>query len=187
MLNMTPNKTIIFVALFVLALGLISFGARRVFGGQTTSSSDSRVSIEPAKGQMVIDKEFTFPVQDAKGKEVADFKYTLQRAETRNEIVIKGQKAVAVSGRTFLVVYLKITNSQSQTLQINTRDYIRLSVNDNKTELLAPDVHNDSVQVQPLSTKYTTLGFAINDTDENLMLSVGEIGGNKEEIALQKL
>ncbi len=187
LLNFIKSRKIISIAVIIIFLLIVTLGARRVSGGQGSSGSDPRVQIQPAKSEQDINRDFTFPLKDSTGKQVSDFKYTIQKAELRDEIVIKGQRAVAVSGRTFLLIYLKITNSENQSIQINTRDYIRLSVNGNKSEWLAADVHNDPVAVQAISTKYTTVGFAINDTDKNLVLSVGEIGGDKTEIELQKL
>lgn len=107
----------------------------------------------------------------------------LTSAELQDEIVIKGQKANAVKGKEFLIINLKLTNNYSKTIQINTRDYIRLSVN-KSDEKLAADIHNDPVEVQAISTKYTRLGFPIDETDKNLTLYVGEINGKKESITL---
>ena len=96
---------------------------------------------------------------------------------------MKGQRARAVQGRNFLILNLKLTNQYTQAIEIKTSDYVRLSVN-NKNEFLAPDIHNDPVAVQPISTKYTRIGFPINDSDKNLMLRIGEIKGKKETIKL---
>ena len=100
-----------------------------------------------------------------------------------DEIIVEGKRATTVKGRTFLIVTLKITNEYTQSIDMDTRDYVRLSVEPNQ-EWQAPDIHNDPVQVQAISTKYTRLGFPINETDKNLILRVGEINGTKEEIPL---
>jgi hypothetical protein len=49
---------------------------------------------------------------------------------------------------------------------------------------LAPEIHNDPVEVQALSTKYTRLAFPIDDTYKDLTLYVGEINGHKDAIKL---
>ena len=69
-------------------------------------------------------------------------------------------------------------------IKINTKDFIRLSVNNNQNEWLAPDLHNDPVEVQAISTKNTRLGFPVNESDKNLVLQVGEIEGYKQQISL---
>lgn len=150
------------------------------------SDTDQRISIKKPKAQQVINKEFLFPLKDDKGKEVSKVKYFIQDVQLQDEIVVKGQRATAVKGRTFLVIYLKITNDFTQDISLKTRDYVRLMVNNN-SEKLAPDVHNDPVDIQAISTKYTRLGFPINDSDTNLILQVGEINGNKQNIKLDKL
>src|SRR3989344_3040507 len=134
---------------------------------------------------MNFNKEFLFPLKNDKGEEVAKLKYLIEKAELRDEIVVKGQRAKAIKGRTFLILNLKIANEFNQSIEIKSRDYVRLSVNGNKDEWLAPDIHNAPVEVQAISTKYTRIGFPINDTDHDLVIRVGEINGDKEEIALK--
>jgi hypothetical protein len=146
-------------------------------------ANDKRVDIQKPKAQQQINKDYSFPLKDQTGKEVSKFTYKIQDAELRDEIVVKGQPATAVKGRTFLIVNIKITNNYDKDIQLNVKDFVRLSVN-NSTEKLAPDIHNDPVDVQAISTKYTRVGFPINDTDKNLELQVGEISGTKDTIKL---
>lgn len=169
------------VVVILIILGLT--GA--FYLGRMTAPVTSNVqadNIVPLSTQS-INKDFNFSLKDSKGSEVGKFKYNIQSAELDNQIIIKGAKATAVKGRAFLVINLKITNSNSQTIQINTRDYIRLSVN-GSAELLAPDIHNDPEEIQANSTKYTRVGFAVNESNKSLKLIVGEISGSKTDIIL---
>lgn len=169
-----------------LAILLVILGGRKIFQSLSSRSTQSdRVEVKGAKAAQDLNREFTFPLKDDKGKEVSKIKFVVERAELRDEIIVKGQRATAVKGRTFLIITLKITNEHNQPIEIDTRDYIRLSVNGNESELLAPDIHNDPVEVQAISTKYTRVGFPINDSDRNLVLLVGEINGEKQKIALE--
>lgn len=145
---------------------------------------DSQVTIQGPKATLQINKDFSFPLKDSTGKVVNQFIYTIQTAELRDEIIVQGQKATAVAGRTFLILNLKIANQHNQNVSINTRDYVRLSVNGNENEWLAPDIHNDPVEVLAISTKYTRVGFAINSSDKSLVLQIGEINGDKQKIDL---
>ena len=98
---------------------------------------------------------------------------------------VEGKGEKVVKGRIFLFFTIKISNGYTQAIEMNTKDYARLSVNGNFDEWLAPDIHNDPVEVQAISTKYTRLGFPINENDKNLVLRIGEIEGEKQEIPLE--
>ncbi len=148
------------------------------------TSNSSLVEAEHPLATATINKEFNFPLKNDKGDEVAKIKFLVQSAQFYDQIIVKGQRVTAVSGKKFLVVNLKITNDYKQTFNINTRDYIRLVSNNNDKEPLAPEIHNDPVEVQAISTKYTRVGFTINASDKNLKLKVGEISGDKTTIDL---
>lgn len=168
--------------LILFVIGAIVLSVRNL--QKPTLSRDGRVIIAGPKATIVLNKVFLFPLKDQKGIEVTKIKYTIEQAELRNEIIVKGKRAIAVQGRTFLVFNLKIVNDYNQPIEMNVRDFIRLSINGNKTELLAPEIHNDPVTIQAISTKYTRLGFPIYDTDKNIALLVGEISAVKEELPL---
>ena len=123
-------------------------------------------------------------LKDEKGKEISKVKFLVENAELRDEIVVKGQKATSVKGRTFFIVNIKITNEHNSAIQINTRDYMRLSLGDSN-EWFAPDIHNDPVEVQAISTKPTRIGFPIDDVRSKFKVQVGEIKENKEVIELE--
>lgn len=172
----------LFILVFAAGFLLVSVNVlRNYFVG---SREESGEEVKGAKETKDLNHEFSFPLRAGDGEEVGEIKYAIETAELRDEIVIKGQKAQAVAGRVFVILNLKITNSHNQGIEINTRDYVRLSVGDNRDEWLAPSMHNDPVEVQAISTKYTRLGFAINDDDEDILLAVGEIDGDKEELEL---
>ncbi len=180
------NNKVVRIALIVIIVFIAIIGLSRLFGGgsNTATSSQQEVQVKGATAETEIGKEFAFPLTDEAGEEVANFKYLISSVELRDEIVVQGQKATAVKGRGFLIINLKITNDNDQPIELNTRDYIRLSVNGDKDEWLAPDIHNDKVEVQAISTKNTRLGFPISDSDNQLILRVGEIDGEKEEIEI---
>ena len=174
------------VVIAVALVIIILFLTLRNVGGSNQpvlGSSDPRVAIAPAKASQELNKTFSFPLRDGTGKEVSKVKYTLQSAELRDELVIKGQRNIAVKGRQFLVINIKFTNDYDKAIEITSRDYVRLIV-DNSSEKVAADIHNDPIQVQPISTKITRLSFPIDDKKQTLKLQVGEINGKKETITL---
>jgi hypothetical protein len=176
-------KNILKAFALIASVVAVVYVVSRVFVVRDGGKSED-VSILGARATQDIYREFSFPLKDSNGDDVSNIKYTIEKTELRDEIVVKGQKATAIEGRTFLIVTLKVKNEFDQAIEMSTRDYVRLSVNDNKDEWLAPDIHNDPVEIQAISTKYTRLGFPINDSDEKLVLRVGEIEGDKEEVEL---
>ncbi len=188
-LNFKKNK-FFFIPLAIIVILLI-VGVTTMIRTGTTSpkeaiagATDSRVALKPALATQTINKTFSFPLQDADGKEVSKIKYTIEKADLQSEIIVKGQKATSVKGRAFLIISLKIQNDYNAPVQINARDYVRLIVNGKTDEKLAPDIHNDPVEVQAISTKQTRLGFPVDTDTEKLVLQVGEINGDKQDITL---
>lgn len=175
---------VIFIFLGVavaLLFGLFSMSNINV---QSEGSKSEKSNISPAQATTKINQEFSFPIKDEKGVTISDVKYLIDNAQVQDEIIVQGQKATAVQGRAFLILSLKLTNNHNQPIQINTRDYMRISIGD-KSELLAPDIHNDPVEIQPISTKYTRLGIPINENDKQFKLHIGEITGDKQQIEVQ--
>ncbi len=170
---------LIIVAIFAIFILKNTLLANR--GDKTPD--DSRISFPEAKARQDINRNFSFPLKNQKGEEVSKIEYSILDVSLQDQIVSKGKSYTTIKGRTILILNLKITNQHDKSIEINSRDYIRLSVNGN-TELLAADIHNDPVLIQATSTKYTRLGFPIYDTDKNLKVLVGEIGGNKEEVTI---
>lgn len=169
--------------LVVVVILLVKFNP--FSGGSSAVAGTSKTAIKDALATQTLNKEFKFPLKDEKGATLGEIKYVIENAEIRDEIVVKGKKASAVSGRTFLVLNLKITNDTNQTVSMNTKDYVRLFVNGNDNEPLSPSIHNDPVVVDAISVKPTRVGFAINEGDKQLKLKVGEIKGNKEDVVLE--
>lgn len=178
--NTTKIKS--FAIVFVVLL-LAGFATYFLFIRNNASSpQSSQNTLATTRASEDLNKDFNFPI--SKEKDASKLKMTIEKAEFVDEIVVKGQKASAVPGRTFLILSVKLMNPSEQTIKMDTRNYVRLSVNKNDSEFLAPDIHNDPVEVQAISTKLTRLGFPVNTTDRDFVLQVGEIKGDKEKIEL---
>jgi len=130
-----------------------------------------------------INQEFSFPIKGSDGEEMGKIKYEITNAEIRDQIIIQGKKYASVDGRKIFVVSLKITNEFDQGIEINSRNYLRLSTNGNE-EWLAPEYHNDPVTVQAISTKPTRVAFTVDQSAKDLVLQVGEIKGEKQKIEI---
>lgn len=178
------KKLIIPVGLIIIVISAGFFIKNVILANKGNNVlGDSRISIPVAKSKQDINRNFSFPLKNKKGEEVSRIDYTILDASLLNQIVSQGKNYTTVKGRTILILNIKITNNHNKSIEISSRDYVRLTVN-GSTELLAADIHNDPVLIQATSTKYTRLGFPIYETDKNLKLLVGEIGGTKEEVAI---
>lgn len=173
--------------MIILVCGIMLYGiGYSVYSLVNKSSNNTKqIQVADALAKINIGKEFEFPLKNEKGSEVSKIKYIIESAELRTEIVVKGQKARSVKGRVFLIFNLKVVNDFKQKIEIQTADYLRLSVNGNKEAWLAPDIHSDPVAIQAISTKYIKVGFAVNESDKDLLLRIGEINGEKQEVEVK--
>lgn len=177
----------IFLVIILGALGLLYFPIKNNYLKTSGSQqvADQRPEINKAKATKIINKDYAFILRNDVGNEAGTLRYSIDSAELRDEIVVKGQKALAVKGKNFLILNVKLINKENAEIAVNTRNYIRLSINENKQEWLAPDMHSDPLKVQPISTKYTRLGFAVDDNVKNFEIQVGEIDKEKNIIDLK--
>jgi hypothetical protein len=146
-------------------------------------TSGEKVSLSEPLATSSVNQTFEFPLLDQDGSEVSRIQYALETAELRDEIIVKGQRARAVNGKAFLTITLKITNSYEQGIDINSRDYVRLSVA-GSSELKAPSIHNDPVEVQAISTKESRVGFTVEEGQKQFTVYIGEIKGEKQAVEL---
>lgn len=178
-----PKQAVYAIIGIIVFAGIIFVYKTASTGSRTTVANAKPLAPTP-KATMVINKEFSFPIKDTEGKDISTIKYLIESANLQDVILVKGERATAVTGRTFLILNLKITNSYKQGIQINSRDYVRLIVDGKKDELIAADIHNDPVEVQAISTKSTRIGFPIDEKYKSLEIQVGEINGSKEDIKI---
>ena len=168
---------------FILIILIIVVGGLRIAlrqgsvnGASTSAQSDDTKTTS-------INRDFSIIGYDEEKKKSDNVKYTLTDAQLTREIIIKGQKAKAVAGRAFLIINLKLVNDFNHSLFLNTRNYVRVQPKGG-SDKLAPEIHNDTVEVQPLSTKLTRIGLPVNDTDHEFSLFIGELDGEKQEIPI---
>lgn len=171
--------------LMIILGGIILFTIGFFVGRQiapNTTLASTTLQAPTVQAQQNIQKNFQFPVDDASGKTITTIAYTVETADKQNQVIIQGQRAYAVAGKTFLILNIKLTNPSDQTVQINARNYIRISIGKNN-ELLAADMYSDPIIIQPISTETTKLGFPIDVHERNITLHVGELKGPKTDIA----
>lgn len=182
--KLTPKRFIILITLLIISIVIFN----RLLLNKSSQKSNNLVKVADAinttesetKPNTPINKDFSISVDTTKGKII--LKYDLESAELTDNIVLKGQSATAVKGRLFLILNLKITNLSPQGVYLNTRDYVRLSAND--TDWLAPEIYNDPVEIQAISTKQTRIGFPVDAKLSSFKLQIGEINAKKEIIPI---
>lgn len=175
-----PRNVWYLIGMVLLLLMAFFIGRYSVQSINSSSSSSLNTNLQ------LINKIFLFPVKNDAGDELTKIQYDVLSAETQPSIMINGQKGLPIKGKVFLIITIKLTNIFDKNIQINSRDYVRLQVN-NKPDLLAADLHNDPVEVDAISTKLTRVGFVVSTTDKHIQLLVGEIDGKKLIIPLQFL
>lgn len=179
--NRKKIGTFLFVAIVAVA---VLAGIRLALSRTATSAGSQTGPVSADAITVPVEREFSFNVYD-KDKKLSDpVKYTLTSAQLTKQIIIKGQKATAVKGRTFFILNLKLVNEFDESLFLNTRNYIRVQPA-GSPDKLAPEIHNDTVEVQPLSTKLTRIGLPVDENTKEFTLFVGELEGAKEEIAIK--
>lgn len=150
-----------------------------------SSFSSPTISPTPTPYKIELNRQYSFPLKDSFGESIGNITYRLKGYEVTKEVTVAGRKAIATGERSFLFVRLEIINHFESAVEVNTRNYIRLSVN-NQESWFAPEINNDPVEVQSLATKITSVGFPINDSDTNMKLQVGKPDGEKDIIILDE-
>lgn len=130
-----------------------------------------------------MDKTFDFIGRDQNGNSTADnLSLTFTTASKKDSVTIQGQKAAAKDGKIFLVLEVQIKNDSQQVLYLLPVDLIRL-VMDESTKM-APSVHQGMVEVRPVSTKFSNLGFVVDAGQKEFKFEVGEVDGEKQEMMI---
>jgi hypothetical protein len=86
-------------------------------------------NMQLAGKKQIINKTFLFPVKSDSGTVLTNVKYQLNSAELQYNIILNGQTASSIKGKVFLILNINLTNDYNKNIQINSRDYVRLSAN----------------------------------------------------------
>lgn len=175
---MKESKILPFAIVGIIFLLLLVFGLKKVLSRPaattTTTTNDGRVELRKPLATEPIKKNFSFPLKDTAGKEVSSIKLVVQNVELRDQIIIQGKIANTTVGKNVLIANIELTNNFTKPIQINSRNYFRLKKN-NDGKLYDPKIHNDPVDVQPVSTTTTRVGFTVDDSDNDFIIRVGDV------------
>lgn len=132
-----------------------------------------------------LNKKFSFPGLDETGKKKGKIELRITDVEKTNQVIVQDKTYTAKNNKVFLIVNLELKNETTQRLNIFPGDLMRLVVDDQEEKKFAPDLHNNYVQVAPISTKIERVGFVIDAKATNLKLQVGELEGEKEILTVK--
>jgi hypothetical protein len=173
---------------FVITLGVglliaitLFISQWRGFKRNSAQEATEPTQMQTAQVNTVKEMNQTLAIPLAGIKE--DIQYEVTSAELLEEINLRGQKVRAAEGRVFLVLNIKVTNPNVKGIQINSRDFVRVSWGESG-DWIAPDIHNDPVEVQAISTKQTRIGFAVDKNVRVFRIKIGEIKGDKTDFEL---
>jgi len=132
------------------------------------------------KPQAKINKELSVQARTRDKIRVSDanLKVNLVNAEMANGLLVQGKRAKTREGKTFLIINMEVENTYAVPLYSFPVDIVRLVREDGKR--IAPSVHQGTVEVRPISTKKSNVGFVVDPNDKDFKLEVGEVSGEKE-------
>jgi len=178
------NRKLTRYLVIIVVIIIVGLLVRNFFASVDNSSnkSENRPTLKGFIASKELQRDFPINLKDKEGEKIEGVKMRVENVELRDEIIVQGQKATSVSGRSFLVVNIKLVNELKQAVEVNTKDYLRLGVSEQ--EWLAPDIHNDPVLIQAISTKPTRVAFPVDSNLRRFTLQVGEITGDKEKVEI---
>lgn len=153
----------------------------------TLFSRKNSAQLQGAVSEIIkVDKSFDFPAVNNSGKATGTkVKFKISQAERTDRVLVKDQSVKATNKKLFLVINLDLKNDATIPVNITPGDLIRLTYANDKENLYAPDLHNNAVQIAPISTRNDRLGFVIPQEVSQFKLLVGELEKKKEEVQLK--
>lgn len=179
---------IFFIIIFFLGAFLLSRGFFKNLLSSYQSKQSGKQAVkgeESIKSQtLTLDKNFEFPGLDDTGKKKDKIGLKISQVEKTNQVIVQEKNYTAKNNKAFLIVNLELKNETTKRLNIFPGDLIRLVVDGQEEKKFAPDLHNNYVQVAPISTKIDRLGFVIDENTKDLKLQVGELDEEKETLEI---
>jgi hypothetical protein len=159
-------------AIIILALGAL-------WGGYTLFQNNQASAVQGASATTNLSQHFQVVARDSTGHPLVPAKLldlSLIRAEKTNNILIQAKKYNTINGKQFLVIYFNVKNPDKAIYYINTADLFRFR--DSSGNKIVPAVHQGTIDIRPISTASSNVGFLINQYDKNFKVEIGEIDGN---------
>lgn len=187
-INNKKKQIVKWGVILVVLLGVIFIisAVRSYFNGRNSADANSN-STETQSGdnqnilaEIDLDGTYSFVGRDKAGNDAGDLVFRIPKIELTKEVLVQGRPANAKGGKAFLVLNIEIDNADVEKRYIAPVDVIRLLEENGKK--FAPDIHSNVVEIQPISTKITRVGFVVPEDKRDFHLQIGELDGDKQSL-----
>lgn len=168
--------------LILLAVGFILTKFTRGDEANLVNSSQNEEQVATVLATKEVNFEHLFKAKNGLGAESGELTFRITKVEKTKEVLVQGRPANAKGDKAFLVLNVEIDNSDVEKKYISPVDILRLI--DNTDKKFAPDIHSDVVEVQPISTKISRVGFVILEGQNEFTLQIGELEGEKQNLEI---
>ena len=180
-------KRFTFSKLFKLLLVLIIIFAGYQIVVRPRLSQSQPVAEKPlpaklAKAITEINKSFEFEAFIVKEEGTEEVTFTIASAELKDQIKVKGEPRGVNKDEQFLLLRLEIENETTENLAIVSSNLVRLVDEEDKKH--APDFHNATIIIDPLSVRKDLLSFIVEENKKSFKLLVGELEEEKETVEI---
>ncbi len=171
--------------LIILAvIALIAVGGYSIYKQNNPGQGLSPAQAQVKSQVITLNKTFDLPTGLEGGKDnIQPLKFTFVSAQLTNRIVVAKKYQYAKSGATYLMLSVLIENSNTKSLNIRTRDLVRLI--DNNGKKFAPSFYNKDLPVQADAVKKDIVGFLVPDSIKDFKIQYGSPTGAKQVIDLK--
>lgn len=173
------GKIIIF-ALLVVVLGGVIFwkNLHRSSADKPQTTSGTNVTL----ASVPLDKKIEVTAIRVVDKKPILVGFSLIDGELKSQIKYKDNPISTSGDKQFLLIKLEINNSSPDRLAITSGDLIRLNID---SKLYAPDYHNGTVVIEPISVRPDQVVFVVDKSQKVFKLSIGEPSGQREDLEVK--
>lgn len=173
-------KLIILTLIVAAAVGYLIYANQ----GDSQKKTKPSQTTAPIKASVEVNTPFQFNIPQ-NGAKLApqQIKFTILRAERKDEIKVKGEVRKATEGHDFLLIRLEIDNPSPQRIKFVSSDFIRLVGAEDKK--YSPDFHNGSIILDPISVRRDLVSFMVDQGAKNFTLLVGELDKDKQQVNIE--
>lgn len=166
------SRVIVGAIVFVFLVG--------VFTSQTRSSSDEQSVGSPVGVDYTVDIAGQNKAGDTLNKNLS---VTITEARRQKRVLVQGSWIKAKEGKVFLILDFDVTNSVGAAMYGMPVDWVRLIRDEDKK--VAPTVHQGQLELRPVASKETNVGFVVDEDSKEFTVELGRIYGLEDTLQLE--